>query len=194
MLVRTSSVFVSRWRRKPVTWHNSTSCEVLVMRLDWLGSRFSRAWLPWSLGKSLKSFFDIIFLSFCPACTFYSDFLVQCYICGITRCPRSQICVNLRRVGGSWTAHEIMFVAREIPAEHKDLIHDVSYDYHGRRMATCSSDQSVKVRISHYICKFPVRSANCHRLLSIGFSIIELLIDWLIDLLQSRVKRPKDNL
>ena len=39
-----------------------------------------------------------------------------------------------------------MFVAREIPAEHKDLIHDVSYDYHGRRMATCSSDQSVKVR------------------------------------------------
>lgn len=38
-----------------------------------------------------------------------------------------------------------MFVAREIPAEHKDLIHDVSYDYHGRRMATCSSDQSVKV-------------------------------------------------
>ena len=40
-----------------------------------------------------------------------------------------------------------MFVAREIPAEHKDLIHDVSYDFHGRRMATCSSDQSVKVRI-----------------------------------------------
>ncbi|XP_015747920.1 PREDICTED: nucleoporin seh1-like [Acropora digitifera] len=38
-----------------------------------------------------------------------------------------------------------MFVAREIHAEHKDLIHDVSYDYHGRRMATCSSDQSVKV-------------------------------------------------
>ena len=43
-----------------------------------------------------------------------------------------------------------MFVAREIPAEHKDLIHDVSYDYHGRRMATCSSDQSVKVKIWHY--------------------------------------------
>lgn len=38
-----------------------------------------------------------------------------------------------------------MFVAREISAGHKDLIHDVSYDYHGRRMATCSSDQSVKV-------------------------------------------------
>lgn len=38
-----------------------------------------------------------------------------------------------------------MFVAREISAGHKDLIHDVAYDYHGRRMATCSSDQSVKV-------------------------------------------------
>ena len=46
---------------------------------------------------------------------------------------------------------KIMFVAREIPAEHKDLIHDVSYDYHGRRMATCSSDQSVKVRILKYV-------------------------------------------
>ncbi|CAG05024.1 unnamed protein product [Tetraodon nigroviridis] len=38
-----------------------------------------------------------------------------------------------------------MFVARCIAADHKDLIHDVSYDFHGRRMATCSSDQSVKV-------------------------------------------------
>ncbi|XP_032731714.1 nucleoporin SEH1 isoform X1 [Lontra canadensis] len=38
-----------------------------------------------------------------------------------------------------------MFVARHIAADHKDLIHDVSFDFHGRRMATCSSDQSVKV-------------------------------------------------
>ncbi|XP_036411421.1 nucleoporin SEH1 isoform X1 [Megalops cyprinoides] len=38
-----------------------------------------------------------------------------------------------------------MFVAQSIAADHKDLIHDVSYDFHGRRMATCSSDQSVKV-------------------------------------------------
>uniref|UniRef100_A0A673I032 Nucleoporin seh1-like n=1 Tax=Sinocyclocheilus rhinocerous TaxID=307959 RepID=A0A673I032_9TELE len=38
-----------------------------------------------------------------------------------------------------------MFVARSIAADHKDLIHDVSYDFHGRRMATCSSDQSTKV-------------------------------------------------
>lgn len=41
---------------------------------------------------------------------------------------------------------EDMFVARSIAADHKDLIHDVSFDFHGRRMATCSSDQSVKVR------------------------------------------------
>ena len=44
-----------------------------------------------------------------------------------------------------------MFVAKSIPAEHKDLIHDVAYDFHGRRMATCSSDQCVKVRKSRIL-------------------------------------------
>ncbi|XP_053201540.1 nucleoporin SEH1-A-like [Panonychus citri] len=38
-----------------------------------------------------------------------------------------------------------MFVARNVEADHKDLIHDVAYDFYGRRLATCSSDQSVKV-------------------------------------------------
>lgn len=38
-----------------------------------------------------------------------------------------------------------MFEAHEVNAEHKDLIHDVAHDYYGRRMATCSSDQYVKV-------------------------------------------------
>lgn len=38
-----------------------------------------------------------------------------------------------------------MFVARNVEAGHKDLIHDVAYDFYGRRFATCSSDQSVKV-------------------------------------------------
>jgi len=38
-----------------------------------------------------------------------------------------------------------MFVAKRIDAEHKDLIHDVAFDFYGRRMATCSSDQSVKI-------------------------------------------------
>ncbi|KAG7164868.1 Nucleoporin SEH1-like [Homarus americanus] len=38
-----------------------------------------------------------------------------------------------------------MFVAKSVNAEHKDLIHDVSFDFYGKRMATCSSDQSVKI-------------------------------------------------
>ncbi|KAK0181654.1 hypothetical protein PV327_003922 [Microctonus hyperodae] len=38
-----------------------------------------------------------------------------------------------------------MFEAHNIHAEHKDLIHDVAYDFYGQRMATCSSDQFVKV-------------------------------------------------
>jgi len=38
-----------------------------------------------------------------------------------------------------------MFVCKSISADHKDLIHDVSYDFYGRRFATCSSDQNVKV-------------------------------------------------
>lgn len=38
-----------------------------------------------------------------------------------------------------------MFEVQEINAEHKDLIHDVAYDFYGQRMATCSSDQYVKV-------------------------------------------------
>jgi len=28
---------------------------------------------------------------------------------------------------------------------HEDLIHDVSYDFYGRRLVTCSSDQKLKV-------------------------------------------------
>lgn len=48
-------------------------------------------------------------------------------------------------VGSVFSRCVTMFVARSIAADHKDLIHDVSYDFHGRRMATCSSDQSVKV-------------------------------------------------
>ncbi|MEJ1280118.1 hypothetical protein NN561_011058 [Cricetulus griseus] len=49
------------------------------------------------------------------------------------------------RRAGQTAATAAMFVARSIAADHKDLIHDVSFDFHGRRMATCSSDQSVKV-------------------------------------------------
>ncbi|XP_045452680.1 nucleoporin SEH1 [Melitaea cinxia] len=37
------------------------------------------------------------------------------------------------------------FESQTIVADHKDLIHDVAYDFYGERMATCSSDQYVKV-------------------------------------------------
>lgn len=40
-----------------------------------------------------------------------------------------------------------LFESQTILADHKDLIHDVAYDFYGERMATCSSDQYVKVRI-----------------------------------------------
>ncbi|XP_055917583.1 nucleoporin seh1 [Eupeodes corollae] len=38
-----------------------------------------------------------------------------------------------------------MFEVEQIRADHKDVIHDIAYDYYGIRMATCSSDQTVKV-------------------------------------------------
>ena len=40
---------------------------------------------------------------------------------------------------------ENSYMVQKIDSEHKDLIHDVSFDFFGKRMATCSSDQSVKV-------------------------------------------------
>ncbi|KAI5634964.1 nucleoporin SEH1 [Phthorimaea operculella] len=38
-----------------------------------------------------------------------------------------------------------LFESQTILADHKDLIHDVAYDFYGERMATCSSDQYVKI-------------------------------------------------
>ena len=38
-----------------------------------------------------------------------------------------------------------MFKAVNIPCQHKDLVHDVAYDHHGHRLATASSDQTVKI-------------------------------------------------
>lgn len=47
-----------------------------------------------------------------------------------------------------------MFEAHSINAEHKDLIHDIAYDFYGQRMATCSSDQFVKVRFLQSLIVF----------------------------------------
>jgi len=38
-----------------------------------------------------------------------------------------------------------MKVFRRFKAKHDDYIHDIAYDFYGRRLATCSSDQKVKV-------------------------------------------------
>jgi WD40 repeat protein len=38
-----------------------------------------------------------------------------------------------------------MYLSKSISAEHKDIIQDVAYNFHGKRMATCSCDQQVKI-------------------------------------------------
>lgn len=38
-----------------------------------------------------------------------------------------------------------MFLAKKIATGHKDLIHDIAYDFHGRRIATSSCDQNIKI-------------------------------------------------
>lgn len=38
-----------------------------------------------------------------------------------------------------------MFTPKSIQTDHEDLIHDVAYDFYGERLATCSSDQTVKI-------------------------------------------------
>jgi len=38
-----------------------------------------------------------------------------------------------------------MVLVTTIEADHQDLIHDVAFDFYGKRLATCSSDQNVKI-------------------------------------------------
>jgi len=38
-----------------------------------------------------------------------------------------------------------MSIFHKFPTQHDDLIHDISYDFFGKRLATCSSDQKIKV-------------------------------------------------
>ena len=40
-----------------------------------------------------------------------------------------------------------MQVARSVATDHKDLIHDVAYDFYGKRMATCSADNFMVVML-----------------------------------------------
>jgi WD40 repeat protein len=36
-------------------------------------------------------------------------------------------------------------IKREIKTDHKDLIQDIAFDYYGKRVATASLDQTVKI-------------------------------------------------
>jgi len=38
-----------------------------------------------------------------------------------------------------------MFVSRRVETDHKDLISDVAFNLYGSRVATCSSDQTVRI-------------------------------------------------
>jgi WD40 repeat protein len=35
--------------------------------------------------------------------------------------------------------------SQSFPTQHDDVVHDLAYDFYGRRLATCSSDQKIKV-------------------------------------------------
>ncbi|XP_067633872.1 nucleoporin seh1-like isoform X2 [Eurosta solidaginis] len=52
-----------------------------------------------------------------------------------------------------------MYEVVPISADHKDVIHDVVFDYYGRRMATCSSDQTVKIWDEDEMGKLTVSSS-----------------------------------
>ena len=38
-----------------------------------------------------------------------------------------------------------MYSSTVIPSEHKDLIHDVAFNWYGTQLATCSSDQTLRI-------------------------------------------------
>ncbi len=42
-------------------------------------------------------------------------------------------------------AHTRQRVFSSFLSEHEDFVHDLAYDFYGKRLATCSSDQRVKV-------------------------------------------------
>ncbi len=38
-----------------------------------------------------------------------------------------------------------MYSSKVVSSDHRDLIHDVAFNWYGTHLATCSSDQDVKV-------------------------------------------------
>ena len=39
----------------------------------------------------------------------------------------------------------VVVQAQNVASDHSDYIHDIAYDYYGKRIATCSSDQHIKI-------------------------------------------------
>jgi nucleoporin SEH1 len=37
------------------------------------------------------------------------------------------------------------YLTKQISTDHKDLIQDIAFDYYGKRVATASLDQSIKI-------------------------------------------------
>ena len=41
-----------------------------------------------------------------------------------------------------------------VDTQHNDMIHDSQFDYYGRKLATCSSDRSIKIfEVSGELCQ-----------------------------------------
>jgi WD40 repeat protein len=59
---------------------------------------------------------------------------------------------------------------RKFKSEHNDFIHDVAYDFYGKRLATCSSDQKIKVwdqnNVGEWKCctEIKAHSGSIHKL------------------------------
>ncbi|ETL25568.1 hypothetical protein L917_20462 [Phytophthora nicotianae] len=42
-----------------------------------------------------------------------------------------------------------MKIFRRFPSQHSDFVHDMSFDFYGKRLATCSSDRKIKIWEEH---------------------------------------------
>ena len=46
-----------------------------------------------------------------------------------------------------------MYSSKVVSTDHRDLIHDVAFNFQGTQLATCSSDQTIKVGKSFRLSK-----------------------------------------
>lgn len=53
--------------------------------------------------------------------------------------------VRLLRRFRSWLMNLQRHASQSFPTQHEDIVHDLAYDFYGRRLATCSADRKIKV-------------------------------------------------